>query len=120
MSNLYDWCMNSFGDESSCSNLKDTSSQNANIELSNILSEELSSKSDADIQREINTKRRYIIDIKRYLENENYFTNQTLSEDNKSEINKKFFEMLGFIGLIVMHILLIVIIFINLSNFINK
>ena len=118
MSELYEWCKTTFPDKD-CDNLKDNETQN-NLDLTTILSEELQNKSNEEINKEINRKRRYIVDIKRFLESENHLTNERLNQDNKKEINNLYLEMFSLMGLIVLHIFLGIVIIYYLADLINK
>ena len=121
MSELYEWCKTTFPDRvKDCEDkLKDTETEK-DLDLTTILSEELQTKSVDEINKEINRKRRYIVDIKRFLESENHLTNERLSQDNKKEINNLYLEMFSLMGLIVLHIFLGIVIIYYLADLINK
>ena len=111
---LYQWCMNTINDNTKCDDLK-PETQSEDLDLTQLLSKELEYKNKKEIQREINEKRRLILNLKRYKKDRDTLTEEIRLQGHRIMEKDTYWNMI-FMGIVLvisfgLAIMLIIIFF---------
>ena len=111
---LYQWCMNTINDNTECDKLE-IKNNSKDLDLTQLLSKELAGKDKEEIQREINEKRRLILNLKRYKKDRDTLTEEIRLQEHKIMEKDTYWNMI-FMGIVLvisfgLAIMLIIIFF---------
>ncbi len=102
---LHEWCMDSFNDITTCSDLNDGETKTT-LNLTQILDKELEGQTEAELTRMIQEKRRDILNLENMLEKKNYFTTQRQLEEYKKIEKNQVYNLIGMVFLLFIAIML--------------
>jgi flagellar biosynthesis/type III secretory pathway M-ring protein FliF/YscJ len=102
---LHEWCMDSFNDITTCSDLNDGETKTT-LNLTQILDKELEAQTEEELTRMIQEKRRDILNLENMLEKKNYFTTQRQLEEYKKIEKNQVYNLIGMVFLLFIAIML--------------